>query len=82
MSCPVGGADAFLPQAYPVQYLVVIEGGQAAFLEQMLSGHPDVHGAGELPLFGELAHGALAAPGAEREARLADLAAAPEPLPA
>jgi tetratricopeptide (TPR) repeat protein len=75
----VEDAAGLMPAGQGGEDLVFVVGmprSGTSLLEQMLSGHPDVHGAGELPLFGELAHGALAAPGAEREARLADLAAA------
>jgi len=73
----VDDAAAEMPPGQGGGDLVFIVGmprSGTSLLEQMLTGHPDVHGAGELPLFGELVHQALAADGADRVARLSRLA--------
>lgn len=70
-------AAADMPPGQGGEDLVFIVGtprSGTSLLEQMLDAHPQVHGAGELPLFGELVHGALNADTRQRATRLAQLA--------
>jgi hypothetical protein len=55
-------------------FIVGMPRSGTSLLEQMLAGHREIHGAGELPLFGELVHKALGAPESQREACLGRLA--------
>ncbi len=55
-------------------FIVGMPRSGTSLLEQMLAGHPEIHGAGELPLFGELVHRALAARETEQKSRLGRLA--------
>jgi len=70
-------AAADIPPGQGGDDLVFIVGmprSGTSLLEQMLDAHPLVHGAGELPLLGELVHGVLTADTRERATRLARLA--------
>ena len=54
-------------------FIVGLPRSGTSLLEQMLAAHPGVHGAGELPFFGELVHRVINASEAERPALLARL---------
>ncbi len=60
-----GGADLL--------FIIGLPRSGTSLLEQMLAAHPGVHGAGELPFFGELVHRVIGASEDERPALLGRL---------